>query len=191
MFRHNSCFYIRSAITSVHKNVRLQYSCWKVVYVKLFWLLIYVTTGCDAGQFGRHQRFGETIILDVTKPLDYKRAVNMTLDMFPLKFRVIYKTTRLLWGISFPTWPIIAGPTLQCDFIRLSKGYYYYDRLSISRHQLLNLIRGVRRIAGAALGRVPDQRGGGTYTTGTINNFRVVSRRAKIQMVELCTNRYY
>jgi hypothetical protein len=38
----------------------------------------------------------------------------------------------------FPGWPISAGPTLWWVFIRLYKGYYHCDRLSSSRHRLLN-----------------------------------------------------
>ena len=141
---------------------------------------LYVTTGCDAVPFGRHQRFAETIILEMTKPLDCKCAVNMVLDIFLLKFRISNKTTRLPWGVFFlldrkaPD-----GPTLQCDFIRLSKGYYHCYRLSSSRHRLLNLPdtrRTTHRwqsVGPALFGQARKKKT--PYTMSTINNFRGLS----------------
>lgn len=39
----------------------------------------------------------------------------------------------------FPTWTIIADPTLQWVFIRLAKGCYPSDHFSVSLHRLLNV----------------------------------------------------
>ena len=50
-----------------------------------------------------------------------------------------YKFCWPLYRVLFSTWPIISRPTLQSDFITLSEGYYHCDRLSSSRHRLLNV----------------------------------------------------